>query len=87
MVSGSLNAEQFIDAMQTTALIVTAGAQIYTMLLLRNEMRSAARAIKGVSDGHAEVMKSIDWIWKRIHEIEVRMGVHKGPPDPPSPSV
>lgn len=76
----SLRADQLIDAMQTAALIVTAGAQIYTMLLLRNEMRAFARALKGIADGHAEVMKSIDWLWKRIHEIEVRLGIHKGSP-------
>lgn len=72
--------DQFIDAVQTAALIVTAAAQIYTMLLLRNEMRSAARALKSILDGNAEVMKSLDWVWKRIHEIEVRLGVHKGSP-------
>jgi hypothetical protein len=35
----------FIDAIQTTALVVSMMAQIYTMLLLRNEMRAAADAI------------------------------------------
>jgi hypothetical protein len=78
------HAGAFIDALQTAALIVTAVAQIYTMLLLRNEMRSAARALKSVIDGHAETMKSLDWIWKRIHEIEVRLGIHQG--SPPSSS-
>ena len=38
--------EQFIDAVQTAAMIVTAIAQIYTMLLLRNEIRDAARAMQ-----------------------------------------
>jgi hypothetical protein len=38
--------DQFIDAVQTAALIVTALAQIYTMLLLRNEIRDAARAMQ-----------------------------------------
>jgi hypothetical protein len=79
--------DQFIDAVQTSALIVTAVAQIYTMLLLRNEMRSAARALKAVVDSHAQTMKSIDWIWKRIHEIEVRMGIHQGSPPGDAPSV
>jgi hypothetical protein len=87
MVIESLRAEQLVDALQTAALIVTAGAQIYTMLLLRNEMRSAARALKSVLDGNAEVMKSLDWVWKRIHEIEVRMGVHQGSPPDDAPSV
>ena len=38
--------DQFIDAVQTAALIVTAIAQIFTMLLLRNEIRDAARAMQ-----------------------------------------
>jgi hypothetical protein len=37
---------EFIDAIQTAAMIVTAIAQIYTMLLLRNEIRDAARAMQ-----------------------------------------
>jgi hypothetical protein len=41
-----IRAEQFIDTVQTAALIVTAIAQIYTMLLLRNEIRDAARAMQ-----------------------------------------
>jgi hypothetical protein len=86
MVMENLRADQLIDAMQTAALIVTAGAQIYMMLLLRNEMRSAARALQSVLDGHAETMKSLDWVWKRIHALEVRLGVHKGSPDD-EPSV
>jgi hypothetical protein len=44
--SGSGNDERGADsersAVQTAALIVKAAAQIYTMLLLRNDMRSAA---------------------------------------------
>jgi len=76
----ALSGDQMIDAIQTTALIVTAAAQIYTMLLLRNEMRSAAAGLKSVGEGHAEVMKAIDGVWKRVHEIEVRLGVHKGSP-------
>jgi hypothetical protein len=74
------SAETWIDGIQTAALVVTMLAQIYTMLLLRNEMRSAARALRSVLDGNAEVMKSLDWIWKRIHAIEVKLGIHSGAP-------
>jgi hypothetical protein len=72
----------WIDFVQTIVLVVNSCALIYVMLLLRNEMRSAARALKSVLDGNAEVMKSLDWVWKRIHAIEVKLGMHSN--DPPA---
>lgn len=80
MVYENLRADQLIDAMQTAALIVTAGAQIYTMLLLRNEMGSAARALKTVLDGHDEVMRNLNRMWTRIYEIEVKLGIYRSSP-------
>lgn len=56
-----LRPEEWIDAVQTTALIVTACAQIYTMLLLRNEISAVARAI--------------DHVRRRLGQIEAKTGV------------
>lgn len=67
MLSADLRPGQIIDAIQTTALVVTALAQIYTMLLLRNEMRQAARAIAGVS--------------RRLEAIEAKAGVQSSSSD------
>jgi hypothetical protein len=60
-------ADDLIDAIQTAALIVTAGAQIYTMLLLRNEMREAARALGRVG--------------RRLEKIEATIGLQSSASD------
>jgi hypothetical protein len=65
-----MRADQFIDAVQTAALIVTAGAQLYTMLLLRNEMRSAARALNGV-------IQSLARMGTRVSAIEDKLDIHR----------
>jgi hypothetical protein len=70
------HAGAFVDAVQTTALIVMAAAQIYTMLLLRNEMRAAADALSRVLDGQAETTASIERVWSHIHMLEVKTGLH-----------
>jgi hypothetical protein len=55
-----LRPEEWIDAVQTTALIVTAGAQIYTMLLLRNEISAVGRAIDHVRRRLGQIEAKID---------------------------
>lgn len=77
-------ADHFIDVVQTLALAVSMVAQIYMMLLLRNEMRSAASGLNRVLDGQAETTASIERVWSHIHEIEVRLGLHA--PDNSRPS-
>lgn len=72
----------FVDAVQTAALLVTAGAQIYTMLLLRNEMRSAADGLRRVLDGQAETTAAIERLWAAIMEIQMRVGIRTRPPEP-----
>jgi hypothetical protein len=83
------HAVAFVDAVQTTALIVMAAAQIYTMLLLRNEMSAAAGSIKRVLDGHAAIEARLAQLaqrsdrdalgdaiaraWERILKIEARL--------------
>jgi hypothetical protein len=62
-----IDADTLVDAVQTAALIVTAGAQIYTMLLLRNEMRAAARVIGRVG--------------RRLEKIEATIGVQSSSSD------
>ena len=91
-----VHAGAFIDAMQTAALVVSMMAQIYMMLLLRNEMRAAADAISRVgpridaieeraSSGSSDVVR--DWLgkaWQNIVKIEARLdAVEKGEPPPP----
>ena len=91
-----VHAGAFIDAVQTAALVVSMMAQIYMMLLLRNEMRAAADAIshvgrrldaieKGSSSGSSDVVR--DWLgkaWQNIVKIEARLdAVEKGEPPPP----
>ena len=60
-----VHAGAFIDAVQTAALLVSMMAQIYMMLLLRNEMRSAAGAIKNVLDGHAAIEERLAQLAQR----------------------
>lgn len=76
------HAGAFIDAVQTAALIVTAGAQLYIMLLLRNELRAAADGLRRVLDGQAETTASIERVWSHMHQIEVRLGIYTGDNDP-----
>ena len=92
-----VHAGAFIDAVQTAALIVSMMAQIYMMLLLRNEMRAAADAISSVgrrldamegersSSGSSDVVR--DWLgkaWQNIVKIEARVdAIEKGEPPPP----
>ena len=91
-----VHAGAFIDAVQTAALVVSMMAQIYMMLLLRNEMRAAADAISRVgrrldaieersSSGSSDVVR--DWLgkaWQNIVKIEARLdAVEKGEPPPP----
>ena len=67
MLSADLRPGQIVDTIETAALIVTALAQIYTMLLLRNEMRQAAQAIAGVS--------------RRLEAIEAKTGIQSSSSD------
>ena len=91
-----VHAGAFIDAVQTAALVVSMMAQIYMMLLLRNEMRAAADAISRVgrrldaieeraSSGSSDVVR--DWLgkaWQNIVKIEARVdAIEKGEPPPP----
>ena len=91
-----VHAGAFIDAVQTAALVVSMMAQIYMMLLLRNEMRAAGDAISRVgrrldaieeraSSGSSDVVR--DWLgkaWQNIVKIEARLdAVEKGEPPPP----
>ena len=65
------HAGAFIDAVQTAALVVSMMAQIYTMRLLRNELRSASRRPEaGAGRAGADDAKSIEQVWSHIHEIE-----------------
>jgi hypothetical protein len=90
------HAGAFIDAVQTAALVVSMMAQIYVLLLLRNEMRTAANAISHVgrrldtiearsSSGNNHVVR--DWLgkaWQNIVKIEARLdAIEKGEPPPP----
>ena len=78
------HAGAFIDAVQTAALVVSMMAQIYTMRLLRNELRSAADGLKRVLDGQAQTTQSIERVWSHIHEIEVKLGIHQDDSSRPS---
>lgn len=56
----------FIDALQTSVLIVIAAAQIYTLVLLRNEIRGAGLALKRVIDELADTRVRLDRIEGRL---------------------
>jgi hypothetical protein len=72
-----MEAIPFILAVQSTSLIVITGALIYVMLLLRNEMRSAASGLRRVLDGQAQTTAAMERVWSHIHWIEVRLGIHQ----------
>ena len=59
-----------VQATQTMVLAIVAGALIYVMSLLRNEMRGAADAIKRTIDSNAENKAALDRAWLKIGEIE-----------------
>ena len=99
MLSADLRPGQIIDAIQTAALIVMAAAQIYTMLLLRNEMRAAAGSVKAVLDSHSAIEArlaklaessgrdalgdAIARAWERILKIEARLDALEKGEPPP----
>jgi hypothetical protein len=86
-----------VQAAQTMVLAIVAGALIYVMLLMRNEMRSAADAMSRVdrrldaiesdrsSGGNSVVVR--DWLgkaWQNIVKIEARLdALENGEPPPP----
>jgi hypothetical protein len=96
-VSGEGAAGFWIDVVQTAALVVSMMAQIYVMLLMRNEMRAAADAVTRVgrrldamesersSGGSSDVVR--DWLgkaWQNIVKIEARLdALERGEPPPP----
>jgi hypothetical protein len=93
------HAGAFIDAVQTSVLIVIAAAQIYTMLLLRNEMNAAAGSIKTVLDGNAAIEERLSRLvqqiersslgeavaraWERILKTEARLEALEKGESPP----
>jgi hypothetical protein len=66
----------FVDAVQTGGILVNGAALIYVMLLLRNELRTAAAGIRHVIDGQARDRARLD-------RIETAVGIRaNGAPRP-----
>lgn len=71
MFVGDVRPDQFIDAVQTVGLVITAVGQVYIIVLLRNEIRRAAAAIAEVRNDYAGFGATIEGLQSRIRALEV----------------
>lgn len=69
----------FIDAVQTTMLVVVTLAFIYIIQLLRAEIRRAALNLSEVIANQKELDQNVRRSWERIDAIEGSIGVHNQP--------
>ena len=62
-----MSTEDFVDIAQTSVLALVALAQIYTILILRNELSRAAKVLHGLSTAMGEQKDSTDGspIWRK----------------------
>lgn len=65
----------WLDTAQTSVLFVIAMVLIYSLYLLRIELRQASAGLREVFRGQKEMEDSIERLWKRIDEIEVAKGL------------
>jgi hypothetical protein len=80
-----LNSLIIVQALQTLALVAVAVAVIYTLLLLRGELKGAAATLRQVIDGQNQLQENVRRSWERIDAIEARL-TRLEPRRPPGPS-
>lgn len=68
-----LNELAIIQAAQTAALTVVAGAVIYAFYLLRLELRGAVSMLGDVIKSQTELDRNVRRSWERIDAVEERL--------------
>jgi predicted transcriptional regulator len=64
-----MTADLWLDALQTVALLVLGGAQIYVIWRLEREIGSAARTLRQVMNGQTEAKSEMDKLKARIEAV------------------
>ena len=75
MLDTGIHADQFIDAVQTAALVVVALGLVYALNLLRRELRSAGAVLRQLVETQNQLQQNVRRVWERIDAIEARHGI------------
>ena len=83
-----------IQALQTVALVAVAVSVIYTMMLLRRELKGAASTLREVVASQTQLHQNVRRSWERIDALEAQLNeiaahlrrLEDQPPRPRGPS-
>ena len=67
--------EQFIDALQTAGIVLNTLVLAYIVIRLERAFNQASVNLRSVLGGQKETLDSLNTVWKRINEIEARVGM------------
>jgi hypothetical protein len=70
-----MSSEEFIDSIQTAAMIVGDLALIYAIYLLRQELKGATSLLRDVVKTQSQLHQNVRRVWERIDALETRQGI------------
>jgi hypothetical protein len=77
-----------VQSAQTAALLTVAGAVIYTLYLLRKELKGAASSLREVISNQSQRDQNVRRSWEHIDMLEAelkKLAAHLDRLDPPRP--